>query len=411
MRDNSYQFKMAPGIDHANRDVFEDIYHLRPSGMDDIFVNKKLLVPEFLPPEDQIVEREQEISTLNKTLRKAALGFSLENTLVYGPKGSGKSLITRHVCRRVRGSAVNDNEIGFAYADCREKRTTSSLVATIARQLNKERETGTAIPETGVSVDGYWQKLASIVNRRHPVIILLLDSIDRIDPEELAPVIRAESRLPVPVGIVAVCDRCEVPPSIQRYQDQSVIQKSIEVEQYDRGQLEEILRVRSAAFDRGVLSEGVLSTILNVDLVTNAHKAITAFRTAGECAVRSGDTEVRPEHVHEAREPIGKRLFYEQVRYAPEHTKIGLAALADLCGKSSDNTFRTVEVYDRYQQLCKERSVDSVSSRHLRELLKSRIINDIINYKKVNHGVAGGVYIDMELCVDPEIVQSVLRDG
>src|SRR6056297_3979965 len=82
-----------------------------------IFKNKDLLKIGHVPEADRIVGRDEEISKLAKRLNGAVHGYSPENVMIYGKTGTGKTLVSKHVCQRAQNAAEDDVNIGTAYLD------------------------------------------------------------------------------------------------------------------------------------------------------------------------------------------------------------------------------------------------------------------------------------------------------
>jgi len=99
-----------------------------------------------VPEADRIVGRDEEISKLAKRLNGAVHGYSPENVMIYGKTGTGKSLVSKHVCQRAQNAAQDGVEIGTAYIDCAEDNTETQAISSLAAKLNDESSTGITVP-------------------------------------------------------------------------------------------------------------------------------------------------------------------------------------------------------------------------------------------------------------------------
>jgi len=66
--------------------------------------------------------------------------------MIYGKTGTGKSLVSKHVCQRAQNAAQDGVEIGTAYIDCAEDNTETQAVSSLAAKLNDESTTGISVP-------------------------------------------------------------------------------------------------------------------------------------------------------------------------------------------------------------------------------------------------------------------------
>ena len=124
-----------------------------------IFANKDLLKIGHVPEADRIVGRDGEISKLAKRLNGAVHGYSPENVMIYGKTGTGKSLVSRHVCQRAQNAAEESVDIGRTYIDCAEDNTETQAISSLATKLNDESITDVSVPHTGLSTSKYYKLL------------------------------------------------------------------------------------------------------------------------------------------------------------------------------------------------------------------------------------------------------------
>jgi len=55
-----------------------------------------------------------------------------ENVAIYGKTGTGKSLVSKHVCQRAQNAAQEGVDIGTAYVDCAEDNTETQAISSLA---------------------------------------------------------------------------------------------------------------------------------------------------------------------------------------------------------------------------------------------------------------------------------------
>jgi len=64
--------------------------------------NRTLLDPTYIVDEDRIVGRDEQLNRVARTLRVILENSRAPNLFLYGPSGTGKSLITKAVCRNLK---------------------------------------------------------------------------------------------------------------------------------------------------------------------------------------------------------------------------------------------------------------------------------------------------------------------
>jgi len=104
-----------------------------------VFQDKGLLDPDAVIDEDRIVGRDDQLDDIITYLRPALQGNRPPNMLLYGPSGTGKSLIINAVCQQVLELA-NSQEIGSVLSKStarRSNRTTALSIAWRRMRLTK----------------------------------------------------------------------------------------------------------------------------------------------------------------------------------------------------------------------------------------------------------------------------------
>lgn len=177
-----------------------------------IFANKDLLKIGHVPKADRIVGRDEEISKLAKRLNGAVHGYSPESVMIYGKTGTGKSLVSKHVCQRAQRASQEDVNIGIAYIDCAEDNTETQAISSLAEKLNKTATTGISIPHTGLSTSKYYKLLWRTIDAQFNSVILILDEIDLMNDDNiLMKLSRAEEagKINCSIGIIAISNKIQ----------------------------------------------------------------------------------------------------------------------------------------------------------------------------------------------------------
>lgn len=396
-----------------------------PSSVDDplfesghrIFANKDLLKIGHVPEADRIVGRDEEISKLAKRLNGAVHGYSPENVMIYGKTGTGKSLVSKHVCQRAQNAAQDAVKIGTAYIDCAEDNTETQAISSLAAKLNDESSTGISVPYTGLSTSKYYKLLWKTLDAQFDSVIIILDEIDLMnDDSVLMKLSRAEEagKIDCSVGVIAISNKIQYVDNVNERVKSSFQHKELFFKPYDANQLREIMFNREDAFQNGVLSGDVipLSAAFAAQEHGDARKAIDVLRHAGEVAYEAGAEQVMEEHVRQAQQHAEKDRFRELVNGAPTQAKAALLALTELSVNSNDDTFLTSRVYDQYEHICNHLDMDILSVRRFRDILKEQAFLGVVEIEKINKGSAGGIHLQNRLIEDPQVVrETILEDS
>ena len=101
--------------------------------------------------------------------------------------------------------------------------------------------------------------------------------------------------------------------------------------------------------------------------------------------------------------------FRELIRGLIPHSRYILQALTVLSvNGENEEGFRTTEIFDLYEQICRQNATSGLSLRRVRDLLKEHAFLDIVEQSRRSGGSAEGSYTQHQLLEDPEIVKKVL---
>ncbi|WP_254533209.1 orc1/cdc6 family replication initiation protein [Natrinema gelatinilyticum] len=382
-----------------------------------IFANKDLLKIGHVPDANRIVGRDEEISKLANRLNGAVHGYAPENVIIYGKTGTGKSLVSKHVCQRAQNAAQDGVDIGTAYIDCAEDKTETQVISSLASKLNDKHITGIAVPHTGLSTSKYYKLLWKALDVQFDSVIIILDEIDLMnDDSVLMKLSRAEEagKIECSIGVIAISNKIQYVDNVNERVKSSFQHKELFFKPYDANQLREIMFNREDAFQDGVLTEDVipLSAAFAAQEHGDARKAIDILRHAGEVAYEADAGQVKEEHVRQAQQHAEKDRFRELVNGAPTQAKAALLALTELSIISNDDAFLTGRVYDQYERICNHLDMDILSVRRFRDILKEQAFLGVVEIEKINKGSAGGIHLENRLIEDPLVVrETILEDG
>lgn len=381
-----------------------------------IFANRDILRIGHVPEADRIVGRNEEIQKLGKRLNGAVQGYSPDHVVIYGKTGTGKSLVSKHVCQRAKNAAKDGNEIGTAYVDCAEDDTETRAIATLASKFNKEDKTGESVPHTGLSTSGYYKLFWKIIDQQYDSILIILDEIDMMDNSEiLMKLSRAEEaeKTECSIGVIAISNKIQYIENLENERIKSSFRhKKLLFKPYDAGQLEKIMNNRRDAFHDGVLSDDVIP--LSAEYAAQEHgdarKAIDILRYGGDIAYEAGAETVEKHHVQKARERADQSRVSELVSGSTPQAKAALLAICEMDKNSDADSFQTDRVYDKYQEICENVNLNPLSVRRFRDIIKEQSFLDLVEIQKVNKGSSGGIVLEYRLVDDHTAIRQAILD-
>jgi len=259
-----------------------------------IFQDRKLVRVGHVPDLERVVGRDNEIDAIGSALAPAVQGGPPETTIVYGKTGTGKSLVTRCVCREAsRRAEENGFTFAYAYVDCSDYGTETQASRQMARELRRSLDGAAierSIPRKGIGAADYRDIVWELLEAGNvDAFVVLLDEIDKLENDDL---LRSISRAQESgksdtfVGAICISNKIEYRERLSERVDSSLQDNELVFDPYDAVQLEAILSHRRDAFTDGVLDEGVIpkAAALAAREHGDARKAIDMLYEAGRLA-------------------------------------------------------------------------------------------------------------------------------
>lgn len=284
-----------------------------------VFSNPRLVDPNTIIDADRIVGRDEQLNQIISFLRPVLKGHRPPNMLLYGPSGTGKSLIINAVAEQIDElCSTRDTSFGVIRLNCQAvdtlDRAAYELVTTVANDVGVD----SAVPPTGVSTKQKFSRLYDLVSTHYEVVLFVLDEIDylkgRRDRDEpaysriLYQLSRAsvEGEIDGQVSVAALTNDPQFMENIDGRAESSFNPDDVTFPDYDANQLRNILEHRHDAFREGALTEDVipLGAAFAAQSHGDARKAIDLIRKAGELADKYGHEQVTEDHVREAQDEM-----------------------------------------------------------------------------------------------------------
>lgn len=387
--------------------------------------DRSLLNPNHIVKEDRIVGRDAQLQEVTKMLRVALGDNRPPNLFLYGPSGTGKSLITKAVCKNInRICKSRDIRFGTIEVNCQDLDTLGVAVYELASLAADEAGVEVNVPKHGVATKDKWDELYRIVNENFDSVVFVLDELDmligRRDKEEpafsrlLYQLSRAGANndLTAYISVVAISNDTKMMEAVGSRALSSFTPEDVHFDDYDANQLQAILRRRQDAFYDGTLGDDVipLASAFAAQTHGDARKAIDLVRVAGELAEREGDDCVREKHVREAQDKVEKNRVLEVVRGISTQKKLCLYATAAVAAETANGSARSTMGYRVYQFLTDTLDTDQYHQETYVNKMKEMTTYSLVNFERRSHGPSSGMFLEFQFGERPETILETLRE-
>ncbi len=136
-----------------------------------LFQNKEALRHSYTPAE--LPHRESEIKQLAFILTPSLKGETPSNILIYGKSGTGKTIVSRFLCKELEGTGEKlGAPVSTVYLNCEVTNTKYRVLANLAKHF------GENIPFTGWPTDKVYNAFLEALDKEPRCVIILLDEIE-----------------------------------------------------------------------------------------------------------------------------------------------------------------------------------------------------------------------------------------
>jgi cell division control protein 6 len=392
---------------------------------DGLIRDRSLLDPNYVVEEDRIVGRDEQLQEVTKMLRVALGGNRPPNLFLYGPSGTGKSLITKAVCNNISRICENrDISFGTVEVNCQDLDTLGVAVYELTKQAADQAGVDVEVPKHGVATKEKWDELYRIVNEHFDSVVFVLDELDmlvgRRDKQEpafsrlLYQLSRAGANddLTAYISVVAISNDTKMMESVGSRALSSFTPEDVHFNDYDANQLQAILRRRQDAFHDDVVDDDVipLTAAFAAQTHGDARKAIDLIRVAGELAEREGDNRVQETHVRNAQEKVEKNRVLEVVRGISTQKKLCLYATATVAAEADNGAARSTTGYRVYQFLTESLDADQYHQETYVNKMKELTTYSLVDFERRSHGPTSGMFLEFQFGERPETILETLRE-
>ncbi|MFQ6115431.1 MAG: Cdc6/Cdc18 family protein [bacterium] len=316
--------------------------------MREIIVTPEALSEDYLPP--HLFGREREMKELAFAIEPATKGRSPLNCLVSGAPGMGKTVVAKHLLKKLN----EETSIRSEYLNCWSKGT---LYAILCHLTEKWRLLGCELQSTKVKLE----KVESCLQSKP--FVLVLDEIDLLHQRERNAILRAFLDIEN-LGLVCICNSAEqVLLTLDDRVRSRFMASKIYFKPYSYETLVEILTQRAEhALYKDSWSMDVLKLIARLSR-GDARIAIQTLRLAGEIA-ETQNNSIQLKHIQSAYKRTRTLKKTYLLKRLSEHHLLIYQILLKHPGILSG------ELWDNYLEGCKRNRQQPVAPRTFRDYLE-----------------------------------------
>lgn len=386
---------------------------------------RALLDPNHVVSEERIVGRDTQLQEVTKMLRVALGDNRPPNLFLYGPSGTGKSLITKAVCNNIREVCeTRDIRFGTIEVNCQDLDTLGVAVYELVSRAAETADVEIQVPKHGVATKEKWDELFRIVNENFDSVVFVLDELDmligRRDKQDpafsrlLYQLSRAgaDGELDAYISVVAISNDTKMMEDVGSRALSSFTPEDVHFDDYDATQLQSILRRRQDAFYDDVLDEDVipLAAAFAAQTHGDARKAIDLMRVAGELAEREGANHVQEAHVRRAQDKVEKNRVLEVIRGISTQKKLCLYATAAVASLSENGSARSTTGYKVYTFLTDAIGADQYHQETYVNKMKELTTYSLVDFERRSHGPSSGMFLEFQFAESPDTILETLRE-
>lgn len=403
------------------RDMLDD------DGEASVFIDRNLVEPDTIIDEERIVGRDDQLESVVSFLKPTLQGNRPPNMLLYGPAGTGKSLIIGAVTQQIIELCKSKGErFGVVDVNCQPINTLDQAVYELVQAIAKDSGAEIGVPEMGVSTKRKYRRLYKLINEHYDSVIFILDEIDllvgrRANEEPaysklLYQLSRASNTNEIEgqVSVAALTNDPKFMENIDGRAESSFNPRDVYFPDYDATQLREILDNRRDAFRSDALEGDVIPLVAGFAAQSHgdARKAIDLFRGAGDLADERGDEEVREDHVRESQEEVDKDRSLKLVEGLTTQKKISLYATAAVACYSTQSTSSVPSPvgFRVYQWVTDEIDADEMTRETYVKYVKELATYGLISTSRKSRGRGGGMYMEFTFTGDPAAIINRIAD-
>jgi cell division control protein 6 len=308
-------------------------------------------VPEELP------HRDSHLRKLAQFFKPVLTGIA-QNVVIYGPVGTGKTVIAKKFCRKLVSIARKQgNIIEYIHINCRKRSTDTMVLLGILSYFDPR------FPDRGFSVQEMLDVLRRQLQRREAHLILVLDEADALLKKSGSNLIYSLTRFSDdttqphnPISLIMISQKeilSQLDPSALSTFKRS---NTINLDKYHRDELHDIITQRvDLAFHKGTVLYESIDLIADIASEWgDARFAIELLWKAGMYTDHNHETLVIPEHVRAAKAETYSIVTETKLKNLTKHQLLTLISIAKRLQKTQEAYVTTGEIEKTYAITCEE---------------------------------------------------------
>jgi cell division control protein 6 len=319
---------------------------------------------DYVP--DELPHRDEAIRFLARTYRGLTQGGTREHALVWGPVGTGKTVVTKRFCQDFAAVlAKKGRRMETVHVNCRRRKSAALAMLGILNHFEPH------YPERGFSVGEMMSDLRKHLERRDCHLVVILDEVDALLRADGSNLVYDLTRFNDEVGqrwvgisLVLISQQFVLDQLDEAALSTFKRSNVLEVHPYDQSQMEDIVAQRvQMSFVSGTVDPEAVSLVSDIAGEVpggarsgpgDARLGIELLWKAGVLADDTHDDLVTPEHVRAAKAETYSIVTESKLRNQPRHPLLVLMALARRLDRDGGAYATTGALEDTYQLLCEE---------------------------------------------------------
>ncbi len=326
-----------------------DIFKDNGSG---VFRNKSALHIGYVPK--RLIARDEQIKSVADLIKPVFTDGYLNNGLLFGKPGVGKTVVARYVLKQLEWKAkVEDINVKHIMISCGQVNTPRRVLIEMLETL----EPGSKC-KRGMETAEYYSQLWNMINRKKASIVVVLDEIDQLKNIDI---LYAFSRVrenynidpDLSLGVIGISNDIHFKNKLDPRVFSSFTPATILFAPYNADQILKILQDRvGISFKNNALEHSILHlcSALSAQEHGDARLALKLLLTSGEVADSMRSNMVLEEHVRMAHDDMNVNCLLEMIKTLPYQAKITLYSIIE--ATRDTGTATTGEVTQVYKQVC-----------------------------------------------------------